>query len=75
MWGLSLRGGLVVVVTSRVGKISRANVFFVPKSRRCSKRMPNALRLRYETRSSTIRVSQRSQEPARRVPVPQKSHF
>ena len=57
-------------------KISRAHVFLVPKSRRCSKRMPKVFRLRYEARSSAIRVSKKPlQGSARGVPVPPNGHF
>lgn len=57
-------------------KISRAHVFLVPKSRRCSKRMSKVFRLRYEARSSTIRVSKTPlQGSARGVPVSPNSHF
>ena len=65
-----------VLVTSEGWEISRAHVFLVPKSHRCSKGMSKVFRLRYEARSSTIRVSKIPlQGSARGVPVPPNSHF
>lgn len=66
----------MVVTSEGMWKISRAHVFLVPKSRRGSERMSKAFRLRYEARSSTVRMSKIPlQGSARGVPVPPNGHF
>ena len=69
-------GGAMVKAFKFLGNLTCSNVFLVPKSRRSSERLSEAFRLRYEARSSTLRVPKRPLPRfARRVPVPSKSDF